>query len=138
MFSLTNKCSPSPLQTGFAEYLSSHNRQPGFSNETIHAEGTYVNRSFLAGICDQERLILTFSPCGISVMEQALAEFRMSRSLVLQGALIPQWIEETNYPSPSKVRTMLATPTQDLQADWIWIDFATCQHMLNRTICCTS
>ena len=62
-----------------------------------------MSRSFLAELCDNNRLMGTVTPSGISLIENAKLELNMPSTLVFKVAGKQAWIDETNLPSPVRM-----------------------------------
>jgi hypothetical protein len=104
-----------------ATRLSYHDH-PGFSNRVVSCVGVGVFRSFLADICDPDRLMGTMTPSGISLIGIAKAELNMPSLLVFEAAGKQAWQEMNNLPGPVKLSKMLMTPETAKEVDWMWIE----------------
>ena len=111
------------LVADFRDAHNSYSNRPGlFSNQTVQCVGHTVSRSFLAEVCDTDRLMGTISPSGISLVGIAKQELNMASSLVFEAAGKQAWIESSNLPGPTKLSKMLVDPTSNTATDWIWIE----------------
>ena len=106
----------------FSKASRSYQNRPGFSNQTVECVGQTVSRSFLAEVCDNDRLMGTVTPSGISLIEAAKHELNMRSTLVFQAAGRQAWIDETNLPSPVTMLNRLQKEGTQDQVDWLWIE----------------
>jgi Integrase zinc binding domain len=105
----------------FAKSLPARNYHPGLSNETVCVRGSSVSRSFLAEMCDMERLMMSITPLGISLLAQAMQELNMREPIVLEGASKTHWVDSTNLPSVPKILLTLQAEDNDKEVDWLWV-----------------
>ena len=112
------------MATAFKASLESYGYHPGFSNLTVQCVGDTIDRSFLAQICDTDRMMGTLTPSGISLIAVAKQEMRMPWPLSIQGAGQQNWILKTNLPGPTKFGKMLdatVSTCSTKEIDWMWI-----------------
>ena len=106
----------------FSKVSRSYQNQPGFSNQTVDCVGLTVSRSFLAEVCDNDRLMGTVTPSCISLIETAKHELNMRSALVFKVAGKQARIDKTNLPGPVKMNKKLREPESlEDQIYWLWI-----------------
>ena len=96
--------SPLSMMTrDFRLSLQSYSAHPGFSNQSLSCAGDTVSRSFLADLCDKDRLMGAVTPSGISLIAHAKKDLNMPTPLVMEGATKQCWIEANNLPGMVKL-----------------------------------
>jgi hypothetical protein len=117
----TNKFVWHTMVLDFAAALPKDDFHPGFSNETVVVRGLAASRSFLAKMCDMDRLMMSITPSGISLLGLSKQELNMREPLVLEGATKSHWTEANNLPGIPKVLLSLHTKDNDQETDWLWV-----------------
>jgi hypothetical protein len=64
---------------------------------------------------------MMITPEGLNLIQDAMTDLGMEHSVVATGATKQYWMDELNFLSPVKLKTML-TQTLELKVDWLWID----------------
>jgi hypothetical protein len=105
----------------FAASLPRKDFHPGLSNETVVVRGLAASRSFLAEMCDMDRLMMSITPSRISLLGLSKQELNMREPLVLEGATKSHWIEANNLPGLPKVLLSLHAKDNDKETDWLWV-----------------
>jgi hypothetical protein len=105
----------------FAASLPRDDFHPGMSNETVVVQGLAASRSFLAEMCDMDRLMMSITPSGISLLGLSKQELNMREPLVLEGATKSHWIEANNLPGLPKVLLSLHAKDNEKETDWLWV-----------------
>ena len=108
------------IADGFSSALRSYGNRPGFSHQALRCMGSYVNRSFLAELCDSDRLMGTLTPSGVHLVNVAKQELNMPAPMVFEGAGKQAWIEANNLPGPAKLCRQLIDPNANKDIDWLW------------------
>ena len=74
------------MLTDFRQMIQKLPSHPGFSNAAVKCVGHGVSRSFLAELCDNERLMGALSPTGVTLVEIAKRDLNMNEDMVLEAA----------------------------------------------------
>jgi hypothetical protein len=109
------------LVMDFAAALPRDDFHPGLSNETVIVRGLAASQSFLAEMCDMDRLMMLITPSGISLLGLSKQELNMREPLVLEGATKSHWIEANNQPGIPKLLLSLHAEDNDKETDWLWV-----------------
>jgi hypothetical protein len=68
-----------------------------------------------------DRLMMSITPSGISLLGLSKQELNMREPLVLEGATKSHWIEANNLPGILNVLLSLHAEDNDKETDWLWI-----------------
>ena len=112
------------MLTDFQHMMRKLPAHPGFSNAAVQCVGKGVSRSFLAELCDNERLMGTLSPTGITLVELAKRDLNMNEDMALEAASKTLWIQTNNLPSPAKLCSLLVDPSCSKELDWMWMEMS--------------
>jgi hypothetical protein len=106
----------------FSAFLSCLQSRQSFSNlcPAVHGPIT-TQRSLIAAICDPTLVVMTTTPEGHNLIQDAMTDLGMEHSVVATRATKQYWIEELNFPNPVKLKAML-TQNLEMKVDWLWID----------------
>jgi hypothetical protein len=68
-----------------------------------------------------DRLMMSITPSGISLLGLSKQELNMQEPLVLEGATKSHWIEANNLPGIPKVLLSVYAEDNDKETDWLWV-----------------
>jgi hypothetical protein len=106
----------------FSAFLSHVQSRRSFSNLRPAVHGLITTqRSLLAAICDLTRVVMTITPEGLNLIQDAMTDLGMEHSVVATGATKQYWIDQLNFPNPVTLKTML-TQNLEMKVDWLLVD----------------